>query len=66
MRKRRTDVKAEKGGQEWDGGGGKLRVISIWRVKKEETNSEEIEREAANMEERKAGYCVECNRAEAE
>lgn len=40
------DIKARKGGQECDGGG----VISIWRVKKEERNREETEREAANME----------------
>lgn len=54
-------IKAGKGGQECGGGRGKLRVISIWRVRKEERNSEETEREAA-----KTGHCMKQNRAEAE
>lgn len=59
-------IKAGKGGQEWDGGGGKLRVIPIWRVRKEERNSVETERGAAKMLKGKAGHCMKQNRGEAE
>lgn len=58
-------IKVGKGGQEWDGGGEKLRVIPIWRVRKEERNSVETETEAAKMR-GKAGHCMKQNRAEEE
>lgn len=55
--------KSGKGGQVGGGrGGGKPRVIFIWRVKKEEKNSNEAQREAANMEKGKAGQYMKPNR----
>ena len=54
-----------KGGQEWDGGGGKLRVISIWRIRNVKKNSEHTEREVRETEEGEASHCRKQKRTEA-